>query len=187
MKPALVCWIALYAAISTWAEAPKKPSDKKVNQEQAGPEMQKLVKVFAGRWSITEKSEATGKTVQGEEFWHALAGGMPLIEEYHTKGPDGAAYDTAAIWWDATARKYAGIWCAAFNEPGCTPFEVKWEGNRIVLDGEFQQAGKKLAWREVFLFTSATSFSQTLDIGPSPAELKRASIITAKKLSRVGH
>lgn len=158
------------------------------SSETAGPEMQKLVMALAGRWTITEKLEPTprrpnGETASGEERWYALGGGMPLIEEYHSKSADGDAYDSAAIWWNATTHKYQGIWCAAFNEPGCTAFDVKWEANQIMMDGEFQQSGERLSWHEVFTLTSPTSFTQTLDIGKPGGEMKRGPTIFGKKQS----
>lgn len=70
--------------------------------------------------------------------------------------------DSALIWWNDQAHKYEGIWWATFNDPGCTRLDVKWEGDQVLMDSEFEQHGEMLAWREV-LTLAATTFRQTLD------------------------
>ena len=52
------------------------------------PEMRRLADLFAGTWFITETS-ASGRTVHGEEVWRTEPGGMPLVEQYHSRTPTG--------------------------------------------------------------------------------------------------
>jgi hypothetical protein len=168
-------------------------------------EMQKLASVFSGRWRISDKSDPSpqhpsGLVRNGEEVWHTLAGGIPLIEEYHSKSLDGEdEYDTAAIWWNATDHKYVGVFCADFVDQGCAPFDVVWQtidpqvsgGNRpsgtpekqnqIIMSGEYLQSGTKYAWKETFVFSTPTVFTQTLFVGESGHELKRVAVISATK------
>jgi hypothetical protein len=176
----LVCLTALYAPDRKPRSVSSLPSPI---SETAGPEMEKLVKAFSGTWSITENlapdaHQPSPDPGRGEEVWRALPGGMPLIEEYHSKSYAGDGYDSAVIWWNAKAHRYEGVWCAAFNDPGCSPFTAKWEGDNVVMDGEFEKAGETLAWHEVFTFAS-TTFTQTLDIGKPGSVLHRASSIAA--------
>jgi len=50
------------------------------------------------------------------------AGGAPLIEGYHSNWPDGVdEYNMAVLWWDATAEKGVGLFCASFVDQGCAP------------------------------------------------------------------
>lgn len=90
--------------------------------------MQKIADLLSGRWTIVDKSEPTtrhpnGVTRSGEERWYTLGGGIPLI----STTPDGTeAFGTAAFQWDATARKYKGLFCARFVEDGCAPFDIVW-------------------------------------------------------------
>ena len=111
---------------------------------------------------------------------------MPLIEEYHSKTSAGKdAYDYAAVWWDAKAKQYQGIWCADFNSEGCTPFTVrKGEGAKIEMTGEFWNGGKKFVWREVFHLTTPTSFAQILEQASAGAQLRVAVTIHATKLMK---
>ena len=47
---------------------------------------------------------------------------MPLTEEFRTTTANGEKLsDYAAVWWDGKAKKIRGIWCANFNDQGCTP------------------------------------------------------------------
>jgi hypothetical protein len=172
-------------------------------------EMQKLAAVFSGRWTISDKSEPSpqypnGLTRSGEELWYTLAGGTPLIEEYHSKSPAGTdEHDTAAFWWDATAHKYVGLFCADFVDQGCALFDIVWQTSghlrvgkdngpfseaqkqdQIIMSGEYLQNGRKYAWREIFVFATTTTFTQTLFLGEEGHELKRAAVISANRISR---
>jgi len=99
------------------------------------------------------------------------------------KTRSGESYDSAAIWWDEKARKYSGIWCADINDEGCSGFDAKWDGNQLVLDGVWEQSGKRRAWHEVFVFATPTSCIQTLDVGEPGGELKRAGTLRATKVT----
>jgi ketosteroid isomerase-like protein len=110
---------------------------------------------------------------------------MPLVEENHIKTTGGESYDYAAVWWSGKAQKYQGIWCADINDEGCNGFEAKLEGNQVVMTGEWEQNGKRRAWREAFAPTSSTSVTQSLEIGEPGGELKRVSAINATKVREV--
>lgn len=151
-------------------------------------EMQKLADIVSGTWSGTLRVEPTprlpsGGTGEVAEVWRAAPGGMPLIEENHMKTSAGDSYDYAAVWWNGNAQKYQGIWCADINDEGCNGFEARLEGNQVVMTGEWEQNGKRRAWREVFAPTSSTSVTQTLEIGEPGEELKRISAIDATRIT----
>ncbi len=174
---------------------------------QCQSEMQRLAAVFSGRWTIKDKSEPSpqepvGNTRSGEELWHTLGGGTPFIEEYHSKSPDGKEeYDTAVFWWDATARRYTGLFCADFVDHGCSAFNIVWQASgrhglgadvsrsvkaekqdQILMSGEYLQNGKKYIWKESFVFTTPTTFTQTLFLGEGGRPLRRAAIISATRI-----
>ena len=170
-------------------------------------EMQKLAEVFSGRWMINDKSEPSpqypnGLTRSGEEVWHTLAGGIPLVEEYRSKSPDGKdEYDTAVFWWDATDHRYRGLFCADFVDQGCAAFDIVWqtighkkvgddtrppsnteEQDQIIMSGEYLQAGRRYAWKETFVFSTPTTFTQVLFVGEANHELKRLAVISATRI-----
>ena len=61
------------------------------------------------------------------------------------------------------------------------PFEVTSLGSDIEMTGEYDSKGKSTAWRELFHVTSATTFTQTLYMGPPGGELKKVSTIVAER------
>jgi hypothetical protein len=149
-------------------------------QGEVDANFRKVVSALSGKWSVRESSDP-GETT-GEEVWQGGIGGMPLTEEFRASTASGEKLtDYAAVWWDSKAKKVSGIWCADFNDQGCTPFEVTWRGGDIEMTGEYNSKGKATAWKEVFHLTSATTFTQILYMGTPSEELKRVSTIVAEK------
>lgn len=149
-------------------------------QDQGETNLRKVVSALSGKWSISETSDH-GETT-GEEVWQGGTDGMPLTEEFRAITASGDKLsDYAAVWWDGKTKKLRGIWCAAFNDQGCTPFEVTSRGSDIEMKGDYDSKGKSTAWREIFHITSATAFTQTLYMGPPGGELKKVSSIVAER------
>ncbi|WP_109489290.1 hypothetical protein [Occallatibacter savannae] len=150
--------------------------------------MQRIASLFSDRWTIVDRSVSSDghskePSRKGEERWYTLGAGAPLIEEYRSQSLDGTwEYDTAAILWDATLRKYRGVFCADFLDHGCDPFEVDWPeriGHLIVMSGSYTQKGKVHRWREEFDFSSHTQFTQSLYIAEAESDLKLVASILA--------
>jgi ketosteroid isomerase-like protein len=134
-------------------------------------DFQKIVSTLSGKWSIRETSDH-GETT-GEELWQGGSSGMPLVEDFRATSATGEkSTDYAATWWDSKAKKIRGVWCAEFNDQGCTPFEMT---------GEYDARGKTTAWRELFHVTSSTTFTQILYMGTPGGDLKKVSTIVAEK------
>ena len=149
-------------------------------QDQSETTFRKVVSALSGKWSIRETSDH-GETT-GEEVWQGGTAGMPLTEEFRAITASGEKLtDYAAVWRDGNAKKVRGIWCADFNDQGCTPFEVTLRGGDIEMKGEYDSKGKSTAWKEIFHITSATTFTQTLYMGAAGQELKKVSTIVAGK------
>jgi hypothetical protein len=143
-------------------------------------DFRKIVNSLSGKWSIQETSDHG--TTTGEEVWQTGPGGMPLIEDFRATSATGENLnDYAAIWWDSKAKKNRGVWCAEFNDQGCTPFEVAWRASDIVMTGQYDSKGRAMAWKEVFHITSPTTFTQILYIGTPGEELKKVSTIVAER------
>jgi hypothetical protein len=149
-------------------------------QDQGEANLRKVVSALSGKWSIRETSDH-GETT-GEEVWQGGMDGMPLTEEFRAITTSGDKLsDYAAVWWDDKAKKVRGIWCADFNDQGCTPFEVTSRGSDIEMKGEYDSKGRPTAWKELFHPTSATTFIQTLYMGTPGEELNKVSTIVAEK------
>jgi hypothetical protein len=144
------------------------------------PEWEKLVRALSGKWSIRETSDRGAST--GEEVWEVGPGGMPLIEEFRAITASGDHLnDYAVVWCDNKAKKIRGLWCASFNNQGCTPFTVTWHGNEIEMAGVYDAGGKVTAWKEVFQMKSPGDFTQLLFMGTPGDRLKNVSTIVAHK------
>ena len=149
-------------------------------QDEVQADFQKLVSALSAKWSIHETGDNGATT--GEEVWQPGPGGMPLIEDFRARTASGEQLnDYAVVWWDNKAKKIRGVWCADFNDQGCTPLEVRWRGSDIEMVGEYDGRGKATAWKEVFHMTSPTSFTQILYMGTPGGELKKVSTIVAEK------
>ena len=149
-------------------------------QDQGETNFQKVVSALSGKWSIRETSDHDETT--GEEVWQGGAGGMPFTEEFRASMSTGEKLnDYAAVWWDNKDKKIRGVWCADFNDQGCTPFEVTSRGSDIEMTGQYDSKGKSTAWKEIFHITSATTFTQTLYMGAPGEELKKVSTIVAER------
>ena len=149
-------------------------------QDQSETIFQKVVSALSGKWSIRETSDH-GETT-GEEVWQGGTDGMPLTEEFRATTASGEKLtDYAAVWRDGKAKKVLGIWCADFNDQGCTPFEVTSRDSDIEMKGEYDSKRKSTVWKEIFHITSATTFTQTLYMGTPGEELKKVSTIVAEK------
>ncbi|MGH3118270.1 MAG: hypothetical protein ACRDQ2_14395, partial [Gaiellales bacterium] len=156
--------------------------------------IQTLTKALAGRWSTHEKYEPTGPTPnggigQGDLVWRSGPGGFTLLEEYHSKTPMGELFGFGLVWWDQV-RGLQHMWCINVNPGGCEMFPPpprpgpKWDGKQLALDTEVEIAGKKYAWHEAISDISATSFTQTVDIGEAGGAMKRWLTSTATKVTR---
>ena len=117
-------------------------------QDQSETNFRKVVSALSGKWSIRETSDH-GETT-GEEVWQGGTGGMALTEVFRVVTASGDKLsDYAAVWWDSKAKKVRGIWCADFNDKGCTPFEVTSRDSDIEMKGEYDSKGKSTAWKEI--------------------------------------
>jgi hypothetical protein len=181
--------IGALSAAAVFAQQAEKRAASQAAMPQPGHEMQKLVSVFAGTWSLSETYEPSewmpsGGVGQGQQIWRAGPGGLSLIGEYHSTSPNGDISGLSVTWWDDKAQGYRATWCVSNNPAGCVVMAklAKWEGDRFVLGDQFERNGKKFTFREVVSDITSTSFTQTLYQGESAAELTRVMTIRAVKV-----
>lgn len=155
------------------------------------PEMQSLAKALGGKWSTTYEFSAgsvssTGGTGRGEENWRTGPGGYVLIEEEHVHAPSEEMFLIAFHWWDKTTNRLRGMLCNNSGSAACdfssySNSSLNWNGKELTIDMEFPHGGKKMLWHEVWSRITATSFTQTGDIGNVDGALKRAVTIQGSK------
>jgi hypothetical protein len=188
------------AAVKSTSEAGGLPNDvaiatgspQSANSPQPPAEMQSLAIAFEGRWAIRAQFEPdewtpNGGVANGEEVWRRGPGGFTFMEEAHYSGAD-TEIGLALSWWDKD-KGLQGLWCEYHNPQGCdlqgavSGFGPKWDGKQLVVDTEFPRNGKKFVWHEVFSDITATSFTQTADIGEKGGPLKRWLTIHATRVA----
>jgi hypothetical protein len=180
----LICWVISFtmARGQSLTSAPQPPA-----------EIQSLEKALVGKWSTTYDFEPggtspNGGTGTGEEVWRPGPGGYVLMEEEHVHGPFGEVFLFALHWWDKSTNSLRGMLCnnsgpAACNVDSYFNTSLKWDGNQLAIDMQFPQNGKKMLWHEVWSGITATSFTQTGDMGEVGGPLKRAVTIHGTKVA----
>jgi hypothetical protein len=158
---------------------------------QPSPELQSLTQALAGKWATTYDfppgvMSPTGGKGAGEEVWRSGPGGYVLMEEEHASTPDGEMFLVAIHWWDRSTNSLRGMLCnnagpAACNVDSYFNSTLKWDGKQLVIEMQFPQGEKKMVWHEVWSDLTATSFTQTGDMGEVGAPLKRAVTIHGTK------
>ncbi len=163
--------------------------------EASVPEMQSLAKTLEGNWSTTYEFEPgamspTGGSGTGEEAWRIGPGGYVLMEEEHVHASSGEMYLIAFHWWDKNTNSLRGMLCNNSGPAACdfntySNSSLRWNGKQLRIDMEFPQGGKKMSWLEVWSGITATSFTQTGDMGEVGGPLKRAVTIRGSKVAEV--
>jgi hypothetical protein len=157
------------------------------------PELQSLEKALTGNWSTSYDfapggMSSSGGTGTGEENWRTGPSGYVLMEEEHVREPAGEMFLIALHWWDKTTKSLRGMLCNNSGPAACdfntySNSSLSWNGKELTIDMEFPQDGKKMIWHEVWSGITATSFTQTGDMGEVGGPLKRAVTIHAVKVS----
>ena len=148
------------------------------------PELQGLAKALKGNWSTTYEFapggiSPTGGTGTGEENWRTGPGGYVLMEEEHVHTPSEEMFLIAFHWWDNTTKSLRGMLCNNSGPAACdfntySNSSLNWDGKQLTIDMGFPQNGKKMTWHEVWSGITATSFTQTGEMGEVGGPLKRA-------------
>jgi hypothetical protein len=126
-----------------------------------------------------------GGVGQGTEVWRPGPGGLSLVEEFQAGVGDREFSGLGLIWWETQAQGYRVIWCGSANPRGCVVMSklASWENDEFVVRDEFERAGRKVVYREVFSGFTPDSFTQTIYEGESGGELKRTLTIHAAKVA----
>lgn len=155
------------------------------------PELQSLEKALAGNWTTSYDFAPSGMSPNGgagagEENWRTGPGGYVLTEEEHVRGPSGEMFLIALQWWDNTTKSLRGMLCNNSGPAACdfnsySNSSLNWDGKQLTIDMGFPQNGKKMTWHEVWSGITATSFTQTGEMGEVGSPLKRAVTIRGTK------
>ncbi len=146
------------------------------------PEMQKLIKLFAGIWSKVGRIEPNeflpkGGTGTGIETSSAGPGRNSVIGHYRSKGPMVAVVGHNMTYWDAKRQVYSSISCESRLAEGCAVATGKWEGDNLVFSSEAEMMGKKYQTKQVSTDIKPDSYTFYIDISTDGAPMKRATTV----------
>ena len=119
-------------------------------------------------------------TGKGEEFWHAGAQGLTLIDEENIRVPPLDIHLLGMLWWDSAEKKFHGMECVNQNPHACEPkaalndVTITWDGKQLTIN-EIQTSptGKKSQWHETYSNITPTSFLQVGESGRSAAPSRK--------------
>jgi hypothetical protein len=186
-----LCVMPLAAQDSAMSAKPKtaKPKDQMgMPMPKPAPEMTKMIKMMAGNWSLTEKSDPNamfpnGGAGKGTAVLTPGPGGLSLVEKYHSSGLMGPNFTgMGTFWWDPKAQAYRGVWCDNLTPNGCdSSGTTKWEGDNLVGTMEGDMNGQKMVTRFTYSDFKPDSFVMTMEMGPDASKMQKAMTITYTK------
>jgi len=155
------------------------PAQASSESPKPAPEMERLIKMWAGRWSTVEQFEPSdempqGKQDKGVETMRPGPGGLSLIGDYESHG---AFFGHLVVTWIPQERIYKSFWLDR-TQPGVSLSTGGWEGEKLVFTGVDESTGKKLGVRDTYSDITPNSFTDVLEMGPLGGPMKK--ILTVK-------
>jgi hypothetical protein len=141
------------------------------------PEMQRLSKLFVGRWEYTEtypKSplNANGEVNTGVYTSELGPGGNSIINRFHSKGPVGEFEGVIVMTWDPKEKAYKEYFFSD-SSAGAVVEMGQWEGDALVYRLEFSAGESKFALRNSTKFLSSDKLTsdQYSSVNGAPEKL----------------
>jgi hypothetical protein len=115
------------------------------------PEMQRLSKLYVGRWEYTETYPKSGAANTGVYTSELGPGGNSIFNHFHSKGPAGEFEGALIMTWDAKEKAYKSY---TFGDgfPGALVSTGQWEGDVLVYHSEISAGAMKIVLRNVTKF-----------------------------------
>jgi len=144
---------------------------------QPAPEMEKLTKALAGNWLIQEKVfpgpfAPQGGSGRGSESIKRGPGGFSLLMDYQGSALGPFSGHGVATWSPAT-KQYETAWVDSFTPGGIFTMTGKWEGDKLVFTGVDMSTGSPLQTRHTYSNITPTSFTYTMEMGPSADKMQK--------------
>ena len=167
------------------AAAPKPATAANAAAPKPAPEMERINKLFGGRWNTAEKFDPSemmpqGGEGNGTESFRPGPGGFSMISEYSSVGPMGQYTGHGIIFWAAPEHAYHFYWFDS-AKPEFSTLICTWVGDNLVAVGTENVLGKKMITRHTFSEIKSDSFVYTIEMGPTSSSLKRVMTINYSK------
>jgi hypothetical protein len=190
-KNLVVSGIVILACAMTLAQQTTKKDGKPAKKQTAAsppapnnampkpsPEIEKVIKSFSGRFKVS------GKIL--DETW-APGGDVGTGTETAKKGPGGftAVSDAqmtfkkmgpmtghGVMWWDEGKKAYQAMWCDSWG-PTCQPSgDGKWEGDKLVFNGEMMMGPAPMKLRQTYSNFSDKGYDWNMEVADDKGNWK---------------
>jgi len=158
------------------------------------PAMVSLTKALAGTWTTTYDTfipdvPTADSTARAEVVWEAGPGGYTLLEKEHVSMASSEQFLLMIVWWDDSTHRLRAMRCDNSGAEACDVTShanstVSWDGKALVLDFGFHEGSRRMRWHGVWSDITATSFTETGDVGEAKGSLKR---VLRGHAARVAH
>ena len=161
----LACVAAILFARDSGAQEGKPPS-------LPLPEMQRLSKLFVGRWEYTETYPKISGVNTGVYTSELGPGGNSIINRFHSKGPVGEFEGVIVMTWDPKEKAYKEYFFSD-TSPAAVIELGQWEGDALVYRLEFSAGESKFVLRNSTKFLSADKLTsdQYSSVNGAPEKL----------------
>jgi hypothetical protein len=199
MSFSCLAWSAdkpLTSVTSAAAGADKTASSTGDDLSAASTEMQSVIQALSGRWAVEVTFEPSpdalkGAQGKGEEFWHAGAQGLTLIDEENIRVPPLDIHLLGLLWWDSATKQFHGMECVNQNPHACdlkaalNDVTITWDGKKLTIDEiETSPTGKKSQWHETYSDITPTSFLQVGESGEVGGPFKKVMTLRGTRIDR---
>jgi len=142
------------------------------------PEMQKLGKLFNGRWNVTGKIQDEmwakgGDEGSGTEITKSGPGGFTSISDAKMSFKKiGPMIGHGVVWYDESKKAFQGIWCDN-GAPTCMPSgDGKWDGDKLVFVGEMPMGAQTIPMRQTYSNFTDNGFEWSMEAGDGKGNWK---------------
>ena len=158
---------------------------EQTDSSKPAPEMERLIKMWAGHWTTVEQFAPStempqGKQDKGAETMRPGPGGLSLIGDYESHG---AFFGHMVVTWIPKEKVYKSYW-HDLSQPGVSISTGRWEGDKLVFTSIDESTGNKLEVRDTYSDITPTSFTDTLEAGPPGGPMKKILTIKYTKQNR---
>jgi hypothetical protein len=147
------------------------------------PAMVSLTRALAGTWTTTYSTFIPDKpiadsTARADVEWEAGPGGFTLLEKESVATASGELFLLLIVWWDDSTHTLRAMRCDNSGAEACdvtthANSTLSWDGKRLVLDFGFVDGRRQMRWHGVWSDITATSFTETGDVGDAKGTLNR--------------
>ena len=155
-----------------------QPAEAGLPMPKPSPEIEKLTKLFNGRWKVSGKilDEAWAKGGDegtGFEITKSGPGGFTCISDAKTQFKKvGPMIGHGVVWYDDAKKAFQGLWCDN-GGPTCMPSgDGKWDGDKLVFVGEMPMGPQKVPLRQTYSNFTANGFEWSMETGDGQGNWK---------------